>query len=421
MNPFVLALAGLAALAALNALLFRSVRSFRRQQGSPEPRVSVLVPARNEARNLERLLPSLGAQTYGNLEILVLDDHSSDSTLDVIRRHARRDSRLVALEGRALPHGWLGKPHACAQLSRAATGELLVFTDADTEWAPDALERLVAAFQATRADALCAWPEQVCSDPLARLVQPLQQWSFLTFMPLAFVPVPWVTVAVAANGQLLAFRREAYARIGGHDGVRASVIEDMALARAVKRSGGRFALLNAHGAVRCEMYSSEQETWAGFAKNTFAAVGASPAALLAVMACVLALVLGPWLWLARNALAGEALLEPALAVALSLVPRLLSDWRCGYGLRGSLLHPLSVLAWAAIGLESWRRYASGRVAWKDRTYDLRRPESIRAGPIRAEGRAVPRPGAVAVKPAAVRLESRAVVVSAPPRAGMLES
>ena len=164
MNPLTLTLAGLAVYAVLNARAWRNLRELPQTSSPDRPKVSVLVPARNEKANLERLLPSLLAQDYANLEIFVLDDHSNDGTLEVIQRFAALDSRLQAVEGAILPSGWLGKPHACQQLSRAASGEILIFTDADTFWTADGVGLIVNAFASTRADALCAWPEQECRD-----------------------------------------------------------------------------------------------------------------------------------------------------------------------------------------------------------------------------------------------------------------
>jgi cellulose synthase/poly-beta-1,6-N-acetylglucosamine synthase-like glycosyltransferase len=368
MSPLTLTLAGMAVYAVLNARAWRNLRDLPQPSEAPQPRVSLLVPARNEASNLERLLPSLMAQEYANLEVIVLDDHSNDGTLEVIRRYAALDSRLVPLEGADLPRGWLGKPHACGQLSRAASGELLIFTDADTHWSPDGVRLIVNAFAATNADALCAWPEQECTDPLSSLLQPLQQWSLMAFLPLALVPAKRFPIAVAANGQCIAFKREAYNRIGGHTAVRSSVIEDMALARNVKNVRGRFQLFNAAGVIRTRMYGSVNEAFAGYAKNVFPAFGASRLAFTAVMLLNLILFVLPWMWLI-----GQPGLEPAFAVLVSLLPRALSDRASRYQPGLSLLHPLAILAWAAVGLESWHRYKLGTVGWKGRVYDLREP------------------------------------------------
>jgi chlorobactene glucosyltransferase len=354
------------AFALLNLPFFVGLRRKNKVMPQTVSRVSVLVPARNEAGNLQRLLSSLKSQDDQNFEVIVLNDHSSDDTLEVVRRFAKEDSRVLALEGEDLPKGWLGKNFACHQLSEAATGEILIFTDADTCWASDGVRLIREAFERTSADSLSAWPEQECRDPLSSLIQPLQQWSLITFLPMWFVPIRVFPLAVAANGQLLCFRKSIYQKIGGHAAVRGSVIEDMSLARLVKRNGGKFVLLNAVGVVRTFMYSSFQETWAGYAKNAYPAFGANLIALFLVLVFNLGLYVLPWLLLAF-----KPSLETGLLVFLSLFPRVLADVISGYGWRLFIFHPVSVLAWTCISLQSVFWYGAGRVRWKGRAYDLR--------------------------------------------------
>jgi chlorobactene glucosyltransferase len=355
-----------AVFALLNLPFFAPLRRKNKVMPQTISRVSVLVPARNEAGNLERLLSSLKSQDDQNFEVIVLNDHSSDDTLEVVRRFAKEDSRVVALTGEDLPPGWLGKNFACHQLSGAATGEVLIFTDADTHWASDGVRLIREAFERSQADALSAWPEQACRDPLSSLIQPLQQWSLITFLPMWFVPIRAFPLAVAANGQLLCFRKKMYQQIGGHAAVRGSVIEDMSLARLVKRNGGKFVLLNAVGVVRTFMYSSFQETWAGYAKNAYPAFGANLVALFLVLAFNLGLYVLPW-----GLLAFKPSLETGLLVLLSLFPRFFADLVSGYGWRLFVFHPVSVLAWTGISIQSVFWYMTGRVRWKGRAYDLR--------------------------------------------------
>ncbi len=362
----------MAGFAVVNAVFLRRLTDYARASlPSNLPRVSLLVPARNEELNLERLLPSLIVQDYANLEIIVLDDHSTDRTPEILAVFAAKTSRIRMLEGSELPGGWLGKNWACHQLSQVATGEFLVFTDADTIWQPDGVRLIVQAMHRTHADALSAWPQHPTVSWFSSLVQPVQQWSLLAFLPIFLVPVSAFPVAVAAIGQLIAFRRAAYDAIGGHETVRGIVIEDMALARNIKRAGLKFQLMNAVGTVSCAMYSSTREVWDGFAKNVYPGAGATPISMLGLIAFVWLIALGPWAWLLSSLVRGSGLLEPLIAVILSLIPRVLSDWRYGYRPGLWLLHPLSVLSWTLIALESWRRYATGNISWKGRRYDLR--------------------------------------------------
>jgi chlorobactene glucosyltransferase len=359
----------LAGFAVFNALFWRDLWIIPGKNRA-ENRISLLIPARNEAHNLEHLLPSLLQNPDESLEMLVLNDRSEDATARVVQTFAARDSRVRLLEGAPLPEGWLGKNWACHQLALAATGHVLIFTDADTKWslgAPAAVARALHGADPQGFTALCAWPAQTVIDPVSRLIQPLQQWSLVAFLPMFFVSLRAFPIAVAANGQCLAFTRAMYDRVGGHAAVRGEVLEDMALARGVKRRGGRFVLLNGVHAVKTRMYSSAAEAFEGYAKNVYPAFGGTPFAFVAATVFNLALYVLPWLWLFTT-----WRLEAWLCVASSLVARGVSDWRCRYGLGWTLLHPVSVLVWAWLGVVSMRRFRQGRVVWKGRSYDLRR-------------------------------------------------
>ncbi len=351
----------LAGFAIFNSLFWRDLR---RDKTRAAFKISVLVPARNEARNLERLIPTLLAQDAPNLEIVILNDRSDDDTQSVLERV--QDSRLRIIEGAELPEGWLGKNWACHQLSQAATGDVLIFTDADTSWQPLTVSNIALELAAQRADALCVWASQRVEDNISRLIQPLQQWSLIAFLPLFFVPLRLFTVAVAANGQCLAFTRAMYGRIGGHEAVKNSVIEDMALARAVKKTRGKFWLINGAGSLETRMYANETEAFEGYAKNVYPAFGATPAAFFLASVFNLSMYFLPWLLLPFD------LPLALLTITCSLVARVISDVRNRYDLTWTLLHPIGIVIWAWIGLESMRRYRAGRVRWKGREYDLRR-------------------------------------------------
>jgi glycosyltransferase involved in cell wall biosynthesis len=323
-------------------------------------KISILIPARNEARNLEKLLPSLSLQDAPHLEIIVLNDRSEDDTQVVLEQFPN----VRVLNGLPLPATWLGKNWACHQLSQVATGEILIFTDADTTWQPFTANAIASNLEQQNADALCAWAAQEVTDPISSLIQPLQQWSLVAFLPLFFVPIRAFPVAVAANGQCLAFTRAMYNRLGGHEAVQRSVIEDMALARAVKRSGGKFLLFNGANAISTKMYASSSEAFEGYAKNVYPAFGASPIPFFMATSFNVLLYVLPWLLLPFWDFAW-------LAILLSMLPRVISDWRNRYDPLKTLLHPIGIVIWAMIGIESLRRYRVGKIIWKGREYDLR--------------------------------------------------
>ncbi|WP_433208899.1 glycosyltransferase [Dactylosporangium sp. CS-047395] len=318
--------------------------------------VAVLLPLRNEAGRVEPCLRALLALPQ-EVQLLILDDGSTDGTGDLVRRLG--GDRVTLLAGKDLPPGWLGKPHACQQLADAAAdATVLVFVDADVVLAPDAVDRAVALLRSSGVDLLSPYPLIETGTAGERLVQPLLQWSWLTFLPLrAMERSPRPSLA-AAGGQFLVVRRDAYVRAGGHAAVRAKVLEDIELARAIKRTGGRIALADGAGLARCRMYTSWGELREGYSKSLWASFG-SPAGAAAVLALLLALyVVAP-----ASVLFGQwwGLLAYGLGVAGRLVSARATG---GRALPDALAHPVSVLvfAWLVVRSYGYRR----RTVWKGR-------------------------------------------------------
>lgn len=348
------ALVGVGFLVALvNAALFPSLARAGRHGPERLPSASLLVPARNERATLPSTLPSW--LTQDAVEVLVLDDGSSDGTGAYLAAAAAAEPRLRVVQGAPLPTGWSGKNWACAQLAEAARGELLVFTDADVTWSPGALAAVRSAIARERADLLTCWPRQRCLTLGERLLVPLVDMLLLTTLPAPLARLRWPPSATGANGQLMAWTREAYERFGGHAAVRAEVLEDVRSAQRLKRQGGRIVLTLGRELVSTRMYQGYRAAVDGFGKNVLAAAG-SPTALLAVWllnlltysaAWPLALLEPRWLPVAiagvglralTNGVAGrpalEALLQPLGPLALVPVVVRAMRWRGGYEWRG---------------------------------------------------------------------------------------
>ena len=235
------------------------------------PLVSVLVPARNEEENIEGCIRSLLVQTYPNFEVLVLDDHSSDRTGEILAGLAAQDERLHILQGQDLPEGWLGKNWACQQLSQAARGELLLFVDADTTHQPNTLSQSVSALLTEQVDLLTALPRQLVLTWGERLVVPVLYFSLMVFVPLPLAYRLRLPVFSVAIGQFMLFRRTAYERIGGYAAVRAHGADDLALAREVKTKNLPWRLADGGLHTRTRMYRNFKQVYEGFSKNLFAA------------------------------------------------------------------------------------------------------------------------------------------------------
>ncbi|GIV81790.1 MAG: hypothetical protein KatS3mg051_1144 [Anaerolineae bacterium] len=353
------ALVVIVATAALNAVTFPRLRRAQPKQLS---RVSLLVPARDEAAVIGTTVRQLLAQAYPDFEVLVLDDQSSDQTAQVARSAAAGDERLRVLAGEPLPEGWLGKNWACHQLAAQASGDVLVFTDADVRWQPEALAALMALLERHRGDVLTVWPTQETHGWAERLVVPLIALVVLGYLPELLVRyAPWASFA-AANGQCLAFRREAYQTIGGHAAVRDRIVEDVALARLAKRQRRRLLMADGNGLIACRMYTGWSAVRDGFAKNIIAGYGGVVPLMLASVFHWL-VFLAPWVWLiARPAP------WPLALVTLGVGARLITAGATRQRLADALLMPLSVLLMTVIaGQAVWWHVRYGGPRWKGRT------------------------------------------------------
>jgi chlorobactene glucosyltransferase len=335
------------------------------------PRVSVLVPARNEEDHIGDCVRSLLAQDYPDFEVLVLNDASTDRTGSILDTLSAGDQRLRVLAGAGLPDGWLGKHWACQQLAQAADGELLLFTDADTRHGPQSVLHGVAALEAEGADLLTAIPHEETVTLAEQLVVPVVPWSILTFLPLALAfrsPSPTLSATI---GQYMLFRTSAYIQIGGHAAVRNDPVDDIALGRRIKAQGFRWRVADATRDVRCRMYQDSHQVFEGFSKNLFASFGHR-----------LLPFIGAWVWLATVFLLPVAVLLagllgaslPALdiviaglGVAFALISWSLCHVRFGFPLHMVLFFPVTMLLALFIAVRSVVLVLRGRTTWRGRT------------------------------------------------------
>ena len=277
---------------------------------TPEnPKVSILIPARNEAENLKRNLPSVLRQ--GAFEVLVLDDLSEDETAQVAQEIGKGYPGFRLIRGKPPPQGWVGKNWACWQLAQEARGEILVFTDADVFWEEGALGGLISALEGK--DVISALTRQE-GDTAGMLV-------FLMNGLFSFLPHPALEALGFANGQVLAFRRDAYWSIGGHQAVKNEVLEDINIGRRVKKYGLRYRLYLGLDLFRVRMYRNYLETIQGLGKNFLDIHMKNPAILLGSAYYHLSIYTVPWLF-GRWDLGLLGILERAF-VQIALKDRLL--------------------------------------------------------------------------------------------------
>jgi chlorobactene glucosyltransferase len=362
--------------AALNALLFLRLRPVCESSRSQKSElISLLIPARNEASVIGATVQRLLNQDYPNIEVIVLDDNSTDKTAEIALSAGQGDTRLHVIPGKPLPPGWLGKNWACQQLAEAAQGDLLIFTDADVIWSPGALSALVAQLEHTQADLLTVWPTQHTHSWPERLIVPLMALAIIAYLPI--LPVhhsPWAAFA-AANGQCMSFRRRAYEQVGGHASVRDRIVEDVELARAIKRAGQLLRMFDGNGLIACRMYRDWDSVRDGFAKNILAGHGDSPV-LLVISAIFHNLVFVlPWLWLLLDT---EYPVWPLALIAAGLTIRALTAVVTRQRVLDALLLPVSVLLMNVIAVRSlWWHWRYGGPRWKGRS--IAQPRSVTYG------------------------------------------
>jgi hypothetical protein len=337
--------------------------------------ISVLIPARNEERVIAASITSLLASRGVQIEIIVLDDASTDRTAAIVRDFAARDSRVRLESSPPLPGGWNGKQHACHALASMARSDVLCFLDADVRLAPEALAFMAAFLVRSGSDLVSGFPRQETETSLEWLLLPLIHFVLLSYLPLAGMRRSAAPGFAVGCGQFLMMRREAYRATGGHAQIRTTMHDGLMLPQLFRRHGLRTDIADLTHLATCRMYQNASEVWRGLAKNATEGM-AAPARILPftfLLVCgqifpvllALALLVSP----ASFSATARSLIWGALAA--SFLPRLFSVWKYRQPLLSALLHPLGVgilltLQWYAL----LRKLAGQHVTWKERAYRL---------------------------------------------------
>lgn len=350
-----------------NILLSRRAR--RHQKPAELPSVSILVPARNEEDKIAACVVSLLKQDYPDFKVVILDDRSTDQTGTILKEIQKSWPSLTVLSGQPGPADQTGKNWACTQLYQRSRGDLLLFTDADTVHKPQMLKETVTALVGEEADLITGYPKQILGTWGERFLVPFFSWAILTLFPLGLayhIKSPIFTTAV---GQLMLFRREAYQKIGGHEGVSSSIVDDLSLAREIHRNGFKWRVLYLADLISCRMYSSSREAQEGFAKNLFAAFEFRLVPFIFAFSWLAVLFLEPLLilslkfaGLAPLASTSELITCILLSAAVWILPYL--HYRLPVWL--ALLYPLTTLSNGISAIRSLLASLQGKLVWKNR-------------------------------------------------------
>ena len=335
------------------------------------PLVSVLIPARNEEKYIERCINSLQNQLYKNYEILILNDNSTDKTEEIIKRIAAADKRVKVFNGKPLPEDWYGKPFALHQLHQHAKGEVLLFTDADTIHAPTSISWAMSNLIGLKADLVSGYIGQIFKTFGEVLTVPLIFFLTGFAIPLflnRFVKVFWFSAAI---GQYIAVKKEVFDAIGGCHAFKKKTSEDIYMCRSIRKKGYNTRFLSISEHVQCRMYNGYSAAVEGIGKNVFDFLGKNTVLLFFLMIIVFFFLFFPFPLLFINiAHSSPWTLHILYVVVLYTLTWLfmflgqrLNWW---YG----LLWPLLFLNLIKMAAWSWFRTISGRgFIWKDRVVD----------------------------------------------------
>lgn len=338
------------------------------QKGSTPRKISILLPLRNEAKNVEGLIDSIAVQTGASKinhqwEVIALDDDSTDQTHQLLLDSQSKLELLKIIRSDGPLDNWLGKPAAQERLFREATGDYLVFIDADVRLEPRAVERSIELMVERDWDFTSPYPRQIAMTFIERMVQPLLQWSWFASVPLRLAERLRTPSMAVANGQLFIVKREALESIGGFASVKSEILEDIELARTLWRANKKGSVSDGSSIAYCRMYEGGRELIDGYSKSLWRAFGSPLGAFVAAsllfatswLPLLLALSGDPWGWIAY------------FFISLS---RLIAALRTRSFWQGFLLHPLSVAILLYILIRSFLLKSQGRLSWRDRVIEL---------------------------------------------------
>ena len=344
---------------------------FRKPPASTTDRqyeISILIPARNEEANIESAVHAALEATNTKVEVIVLDDHSTDRTRELVNRIVNIDDRVRLESAPSLPDGWCGKQHACFRLSEHARYPLMLFVDADVTMSKEAPSRLAAFMDLQKADLVSAFPHQVTETFFEKLLIPLIEFILLGYLPIQIGRYFQHPGFGAGCGQVFLAKKQAYQEVGGHGSIKASMHDGVKLPRAFRLAGFKTDLCAGNSIISCRMYQNAPETWAGLLKNAHEGVASAgsiiPFSFLLIGSALLPLTL---LIPAFMNVSGFPISIVLITCLLAFLPRALNKFRFNQSWLGLLLHPLAIILFLIIQWQSFTRIRFGKKpTWKGR-------------------------------------------------------
>jgi glycosyltransferase involved in cell wall biosynthesis len=333
----------------------------RPKAGRVAPKVAILIPARDEENSISSAVQSaLNQELLENFEVVVLNDASTDATAEKLL--AFTDHRLKVITGESeLPQGWLGKNWACHRLSESVDADFLVFIDSDVTLEPLSVASAINSLTENQLHLVSPYPRQLAPTFLARVVQPLLQWSWLTTVPLRVTRKSHRASLAVANGQFLVCRADSYFASGGHVGIKSEVLDDIELLRSFYKNGFTGCVIDGSKIATCQMYETNQALISGYSKSLWNAFG-GPLGSIFVNLFLLFVYVFP-----LTGFFTDHMLLATLGLLSGIVGRLVSAKTSNARmLPDALLHPVSIVAFALLNLVSWRRHLAGTNTWKSR-------------------------------------------------------
>ena len=332
-------------------------------------RVSVLIPARNEAASIGPALEAVLANDHPLFEVVVLDDQSDDGTPDIVHSIANRDSRVRLVSSSCLPDGWNGKQHACWQLANQSQSDWLLFLDADVRLSKDAISRCLAEQLRRRAPLVSGFPMQETGTLAEKVLIPLMHYVLLSYLPIDRMRSSLGVGFAAGCGQLFLANRQVYMSVGGHSSIRGSRHDGIQLPRAFRSAGHATDIFDATDIARCRMYTSLIQVCNGLLKNATEGIANArlivPFSVLLIGGSVLPALLLVICLMTGASSAAIAVLS--LAFAISFVPRFIACIRFRQSYLGTVLHPIGVLWFVALQWVAILRKSLGMTTkWRGR-------------------------------------------------------